>query len=106
MTFSCCVFGSILLGDFLYNFEALLVSRVPIGLRMGLFWVPGGAKLVHNLGPWWHHGSRVAPRLQKGVILGHFGVCFESILGVFFARNFVQHALRLFKIVMAFVCFF
>ena len=52
---------------------------MPIGLRMALFWVLGGAKLVHNLGPWWHQGSRVAPRLQKGATLEPFGVCFQVI---------------------------
>ena len=80
MTFSCCVFESILLDDLSLNFEDLLALRVPVGFQMGLFWVPGGAKLVHNLGPWWQHGSRVAPRLQKGAIWGHFGVYFRGVL--------------------------
>ena len=65
------------------NLADLLALRVPTGFPMGLFWVPWGTKLVHNLGLWWHHGSRVGSRLQNGAILGHFGECFESILDVF-----------------------
>ena len=55
-----------------------------MGFQRGLFWVPGDVKLVHNSGLWWHHGSRVGPRLQNGAILGHFGEGFESIFDVFF----------------------
>ena len=46
MTFSCCVFESILLQYFESNFEDLLAF---IGLQMGLFGGPFGAKLVHIL---------------------------------------------------------
>ena len=49
MTFLCCVFESILLQYFESNFEDLLAFRVPIGLQMGLFGGPFGAKLVHIL---------------------------------------------------------
>ena len=49
VTFSCCVFESILLQYFESNFEDLLSFRVPIGLQLGLFGGPFGAKLVHIL---------------------------------------------------------
>ena len=49
MTFSCCVFESILSQYFESNFEDLLAFRVPIGLQMGVLGGPFGVKLVHIL---------------------------------------------------------
>ena len=91
MTFSCYVFRSILLGHFSWSFGDLLALRVPMGLQMGLFGEPWGAKLAHNYGLWWHHGSKVAPRLQKGAIWVHFGVSFWGILECYLYDFYVKY---------------
>ena len=59
---------------FYWNFADLLVLKISMGSQMGPFWGPSESKLTQNLTLWGHHGSKVAPRPEKGSIWGHFGV--------------------------------
>ena len=75
MTFSCCVFESILLQYFESNFEDLLAFRVPIGLQMGLwghFWCQISAHFVTLVASWFQSGSKAPKRSHFGSLWGVF----------------------------------